>query len=421
MSKNPRRILWILGGVVCLGFAGYRWFVWFMDRPYQEELVLARKAGLPTSVAEFEATLPLLGKAENAAPYYESLVGKPLHLPQELGSPSFAQGLAFSATPDQLDLVRSSLTEHREQIRLVGLATQKPHCRFDRDWSRGPALLLPEYAQMKAVGKLVLARGTLAAKRNPQAAIADADICLKMAEHVREEPLVIAQLVAVALERMTLRQVACWSLANPERPELRRKLAAMTEQLRPLDLRKMYRYVLVEKLVLIELSETAKGRKDLGLLDTNGPSPMYRGLALIQPPHVGRAKVVRGQRIFWEALQMPKGEMRRQAEEGLSIYHQGLVSFPHAAVLIEMLEYDAEPENFVNNHAGSQVLYRTFLRATEHGVPSATIKRDDLLSPYDGKPIGYRWDGKTMELDLRGVDDFSVKKVYFPPKPSVVP
>ncbi len=81
-------------------------------------------------------------------------------------------------------------------------------CRFQRDYSRLPFTLLPEYAQMKAIGKFLSLRASLAVDDND---VVTAAACWRriatIRNCIRQEAILIADLINTSLSAMTTRSM----------------------------------------------------------------------------------------------------------------------------------------------------------------------------------------------------------------------
>lgn len=88
---------------------------------------------------------------------------------------------------------------------LVHQAAQKPECNFNRDYSQGYNLLLPEYAAMRS-GLRVLTNESalLLYDGKPLDAIRNETLGFAMAKHAQTDPILIGKLVSVALNAITL-------------------------------------------------------------------------------------------------------------------------------------------------------------------------------------------------------------------------
>lgn len=87
-----------------------------------------------------------------------------------------------------------------EAMDLLDRAAAKPRCRFDIDYTKGPAILLPHLVKMRNLGRfLTAAANSLAEQRDAEAACHCVQLQLILAHHLHDEPLLISQLVRTAL------------------------------------------------------------------------------------------------------------------------------------------------------------------------------------------------------------------------------
>jgi hypothetical protein len=106
--------------------------------------------------------------------------------------------------------VTASLVRHTATLDLLRRATDKPGCRFDRDWSRPSFdMLLPEVAEMRQAARLlVLAARRAAADGNNEQSLADVVRIHRLAVHAAGEPFLISGLVGQAIDTLTLETLA---------------------------------------------------------------------------------------------------------------------------------------------------------------------------------------------------------------------
>jgi len=372
------------------------------DAPFEEQMRLARAEGIPTTVAEFKATVPVPPESENAAPYYRKLDPKTHRT--KIDHRELARLVVFEPSSENISKARAALSEFRDWLDIADIATSKPHCWFDRDWGLGYAVLLPEYAQGKKLAKALLLRGSIAASEHkPELAVKDAKAVLQIAKHFREEPLQIAEYVARSLEEYVLRQLSYWCYQYRGVALYRSELEAAVNGLPAFDLKKVHRYDLVELLITIKLCETKDGRDKIGLKDSDlPPAASVAILTALQPPDVGRVKIVKALRDQWAAFDKPVQDRSRLIAKAENDLMQGLLSFPTVAKLYDALELSDEKyvtdQDDVTN--AKKLLYRAILRATSTSPISKSIKTSDLMSPFDQKPVTYSFDGKTMVIDV---------------------
>ena len=164
-----------------------------------------KAAGMPLKPEELQAPLP--PAAENAAPLYVQLTqllkAKPLAGTDKVlddGSKN------YPASAERIAQLRTALQHRQDILQLVHQAAARPRFVFTRDYAQGPYLLLPEYAPMRA-GLRILTRESLVllADGKPLDAIRNETLGFHMAQHAAADSILIAKLVGVALNTMTLR------------------------------------------------------------------------------------------------------------------------------------------------------------------------------------------------------------------------
>lgn len=87
-------------------------------------------------------------------------------------------------------------------------AAGSPYCYFEKDWDLGMSVMFPELAPIKNSVKPMLARARLRLMRGDiEGAKGDLETVQAIAQHVGEQPHLIALLVSLALDSMVLRLV----------------------------------------------------------------------------------------------------------------------------------------------------------------------------------------------------------------------
>lgn len=106
--------------------------------------------------------------------------------------------------------VTAMLERHAATLELLRRATDKPGCRFDRDWSR-PSVdtLLPEVQAMRRAARLlVLAARRAAADGDGEQALTDIVRVHRLGMHVASEPILVSGLVGQAIDALALGTLA---------------------------------------------------------------------------------------------------------------------------------------------------------------------------------------------------------------------
>ena len=167
------------------------------------EKASARQEGIPLTAAELQKPLP--PPSRKTAPLYVKLT-KLLH-DKPLGLPKYAEGMdAFhSYTPAQVAAVRRTLAARQDVIMLVHQAADRPQCVFVRDWAKGADLMFPEYQPMREAARLLKTESYLLARDGRfQEAVTDQARGFRVAEHAASDSVLIAYLVGIANDAITL-------------------------------------------------------------------------------------------------------------------------------------------------------------------------------------------------------------------------
>ncbi|MBS1712807.1 MAG: hypothetical protein JST30_00570 [Armatimonadetes bacterium] len=408
-----------LAVLVVGGFLAFGWPALRTEADFQVQARLATAEGLPATASAFEAYLPRVADAANAAPSYVALS----RLPRLSGDPTkIGQDVLFGDRTAAVKRASSYLTAAVHQLETAEAAVAKPHCRFDRDWSLGVAVLFPEFGPAKSAAKSLLLRGTLSATAGrPLDALQEVKRVQKMAAHFRQEPTRLSQAVAGSLDSSALRQLAMWAYAFRNEPRYREALRGALQSLPEPDLHDWHRFDLVEIMTTIELCKTKKGRDKIGLKDSDlPPSSVANALALAQPPDKGRLEVIKAMRDMWTAIDAAEQDRKLMMDKAENRMYRGLVSFPIAARLYEALS-DTElgtTSDPSEERKAKVILYTAFVRAIE--TPSGSpVKVEDLRSPYDGKPVSVKRSGDSIEVELSTPHGlFGGMKLVVPPKGS---
>lgn len=365
-----------------------------LEAEYQEQLRLARQEGLPTTWQEFAATIRTAKPEENAALLYRRLPTKPESVSKLNDDFLFRPDSKIRAE------VEATLQRRKDELALLDEATQLPRCWFDRDWSLGIAVLMPEYVQMRSGVDLLVLRGSWAARAGRHAdAIRDAERIQKMAAHVREEPTLISALVADRLTRTALSALVEWSMHfRAERGYVKAIEEALANMAKP-NLRREFSGQLYQVLVLIELMRTPEGRAKLGLTEEDIPKLAEAIFPRLLNEKESLIKIVRAQRTLFSTLSMPLKDREAPREQAMHEFYKGLLAFPTAAKIHDSLSTSEDPRRMEHWHSW-RIVYTAALRALKQPNLPKSIKTDDLRSPFDGKPVNYRLEGRQMVITL---------------------
>lgn len=378
-----KKSLGIIGILVLAGsaFGGFVVARQIADREgeaeFQEQLRLARLEGLPTSVAEYEATLPKVSPEDNAAPIYLKLAR--LNSDWENGLPR-DHALFAAPTQEDLDRVKRALEKAEPALDLIQQAVQRPKCLFDQKTTKGRG-------ELKSAANVLLLRGRLSAAEGDHAsALADAGAILRIASHVDDQSDFLSHMVGDAIRQNGLHFMATMAVRFPDQAAYRQVLGDVVAAYKVRRLKTMLRGELVEILGVIEDYETegsnAKGRKST--------------------THVAsqtKANVVKALRKRWAAFDAPEAsqhDLTRQAGQDLV---KAFKDVPKLAEAYDGVFGFGELE-IPKKDLCRRVAYQALLRALEYPTLPKAIKTDDLLSPYDKKPVTYKYEKGRILIEV---------------------
>lgn len=192
-------LLWIMGAKARLQQA---------EKEVVKERQIARAAHLPLTAKDMERNPPV-ADANNAAPIYRQ-IGSNFKAKAAQITPLEKTALEITkpnTPPASIADARKLVALCQPELALMEQAAQKPACDFKRDWDRGPDLLLPEYADMRKMARLVAIKAELLERDGkPMEALKQIEIGSKMVQHLSEEPILIGMLVQIALEAILDRE-----------------------------------------------------------------------------------------------------------------------------------------------------------------------------------------------------------------------
>ncbi len=177
-----------------------------------------RAAGLPLEPRDLARPLP--PDEQNAAPLYVQLnnyySANPLTGADRVLDD--IRGVKLP-TPQEQEQLRQAVQHRQDILTRVHAAAKRPYCDFNRNYAQGASLLLPEYARMRAGIRALTAESTLLlADGKPLDAIQNQSLGFQMAQHADSDPIIIANLVAIALDAITLRGMEKVLYASGEQP-----------------------------------------------------------------------------------------------------------------------------------------------------------------------------------------------------------
>ncbi len=342
---------------------------WRTSRDLEVELQRIREAGEPLTLAE--AAPEPVPPSENAAEPYQQALGR-------MGPQSTSMGTSLFESSGHSDLIVDGYlygnAPHRDARRafddpkvvraldLLRRGSEREECVFPVNWEDGYGALFPHFARLRSAARWLSAKSKLCAHDGEiDEALDWCCVSLRMAEHTAQEPTLIGELVAIAIQAIALQRAEQVMQEGPPSPQFARETI---EDLRSIDMREPFRNALLgERATGLETFDTVRREspEDLfnGLLGGSGASEpnAYQLLAALYGTPLGRPLLSSDQIIY---LQM----MRRRIE---------LVENA-APKDRERLAEDVE-ENVPQMAIISRILVPVFARAVQ--------KRDDAIARLD--------------------------------------
>lgn len=156
----------------------------------------AKSAGIALDPTDLNRLVPL---EQNAAPLYNRAAAA------KQGDSASVE-LPFHPTEQQLATARKVVAANGKTFLELEAATKLPHLDYNRDYSAGIAVIFHEDVDLKWMAKLLVLRSRLEAiDHNYEAAAADLLRARKVAQHVAEEPILIVNLIALAIDSIAYR------------------------------------------------------------------------------------------------------------------------------------------------------------------------------------------------------------------------
>ncbi|MFH1706390.1 MAG: hypothetical protein ABIF71_00495 [Planctomycetota bacterium] len=303
----------------------------------------------------------------------------------------------------------------RTVIDIVRQAVAKPACRFDLNYNAGPGILMPHLAQMRMIARLFGTRGmAYALTDRPVEAWEDILLGLQMAEDLRDEPLLISQLVRNAMTMTMLRMAEklCGQAALPADP------AAIDRALVPLESMEPFtRAIDSERLLLGEWVFRKSGGELVGLQSEFGGGSELR-LLFILPLRPWRqwdhAAYLDTLRAYCRIINTPVGDVpameavkaMEQQVGRLSIFHV----FTRMIVPVLGRSYLGHLKMIATVRICRTSLALLAFKAA-HGVYPADLAAlgdlgtsDPRIDPFSGRPLIFRVDENGCVLYSVGDD-----------------
>jgi hypothetical protein len=385
-----------------------------------EQLRLARADGIPTNAAEFSALIQKAEPSVNAASHYRNFASYRIRNDE---SHALASDLPFDSSAANMAKAESHLTKSKKALAIADEAVKLPRCWFDRNWNEGIAVLLPEFSEMRLAAYLLALRGSVAASKGDHtAAIENARKIFVISKHAGEEPHGIGAMVRESIEGIGIRSLAYWSFANRDQQKYSVAMKKAIDEMQPPNLKRENAGELWSVLSTIELTSTKQGLKVLGIKEEDGPNVSERIVAFFKSKNSAKAAIVKSQRTYWKALGSPQTSQVGLIESAVTKQNEAMIAFPFALKVYGIIGSDStQVSNRISNWEAKRQQFIALWRALKDKEIPNSIETSDLLSPFDGKPVNYKFDGKQITIQVSGYERIGESKgIKVPPKLKLV-
>lgn len=275
----------------------------------------------------------------------------------------------------------------------VEKAVRRPKWFYSRDWDQGAALLLPEYARFKTLARWMYTRALVAVHDGrDDEAIRTIDALLRLSNHLRAEPLIIAVLIGFSAEKVAESAMVNAARLQPGNKPLLRRLKALAAAPRAkIDWRRIWRFENAMQLLSLEGVTTEEGLKGIGYKPGEGQlrsrTQMFETRAKILDLLTQAEARWQGPSDDLATFAAVTGEFEKKIQDVYFAYHE----------VFQMLSSDL-PLHTVSDYALPQTethrrLTWLALTMVERGpvqglwrLPAEASQRE-WLDPFSGKPF----------------------------------
>lgn len=193
------------------------------------QLAAAKEEGLPLTAEDI--TPKPVPSEQNAATYYKQATALFAKLPAEQRA-SMQKAFERAVRGGAKRTPTFASYERIKQLLIEG--SRQKACDFQRDWTQGFNVLFPEYAHLKNLVKAMAAEAVVLARRGKtDEAVSLLRASARVSRHCSSDPILIALLVRLASEALTLRAAEIIASEQAERPEVLAKLQGVMRELKP--------------------------------------------------------------------------------------------------------------------------------------------------------------------------------------------
>lgn len=398
-----RTWIWVGSLVVITTLGGIKIRNNMAEAELKEQLRLAWAEGISTNADQFASLIVKVPPSENAGPYYTSMVGKGTGHPfQQLNE------LLATLTATTLASAKAYLRARGSAMGLIDAAVLLPKCSFDRDWSRWESLDEREIVEMRSASGILALRGAISAQNGDwKSAIADVDRMFRVAQHARLSGALGRNWTTDRPLLDGFHLLSFWAFTHPNQPGYLRALERAIASFPKPDVKAERRGDLFLRLQIAEMSMTPEGRNALGLKrdDLGAPDQI---LPKLLSQTEARITIIKAYRRAWEALALPLKERDVVLDEVESKINRALWAFPGQRYGLGHSSYGHSRQE---EWESRRLQYVALARALAKGRPPKSLDTKDILSPYDGTPLTYAFDGKqiTIKVSRNDRDDLTLQ------------
>jgi hypothetical protein len=370
----------------------------------------ARREGIPLTPAELQPPSP--PSTLDAAPVYARLMRGLRERPLDSRAEAIASGLGTQTahTPEELAVVRKLLDERREVMDLIHQAADKPQCVFRRDWALGLGVVFPEQFFIRKAERLLKAESYFLAQegRYPEA-ITNQARGFRLAEHVASDPTLIAYLVGLACDALTLDGMKeILYLAGPNAAVADQVRMAIATYRPRFSLRRVLRGEVLIDLVSIDTLRRAGPEGLAELLTGNSsarrrrPTPAERRLcnALWDAAAADYLRQMRRAFALTERPASARLSLFQQFDQQFAFRYSSSTNSPVRLVLAILTEVYSRPVlSGMRSDARAEVVIAgaaVLAYKARHTVLSDRLEEalpQPPLDPFSGEPLRYRREG----------------------------
>ncbi len=180
----------------------------------EAKLAELKAQGLPLTLAE--AAPKPVPASQNAAVLYQKVFGE-FSSPGLVPERRYIGGITEEEHHFITTYIKTGRAERRQvrrilsrpavkrDLQIIRRASQRPHCIFPVNWEGGAGALFPHFAGLRSAAQMLRIQALVSAEAGHLDEALDwCRVALRISEHAASEPTLIAQLVAIAIQAITL-------------------------------------------------------------------------------------------------------------------------------------------------------------------------------------------------------------------------